>query len=185
MKTLDETLHSMSPADKEQTRLLVEYEMAKKGVLGTIPPPPMPTRTEDKLEAVTDLLLILVDKYRRIGRFLTFGSVVMVLCFLAIAYMTYVNSQLRDAVLAVQEDQKTLLTQQRETRRDIELTRDKVIETSRAMTATKEAVEAAADDVPKIEIDPKTKTAKVVVPVQPSQPKKPDILLEPKVKLRP
>lgn len=180
MKTLDETLHSMSSSDKEQAQLHAEYEMAKKGIFGSTPPLTM-SADSDKLEAVTDLLLILVDKYRRIGRFLTIGTVVMVLCLVTIAYMTYVNRELRDTLLSVQDDQKLLLTQQRETRRDLELTRDEVIETSRATTATREAVE----DLPKIEINPKTKTATVVVPVQPNQPKKPDIALDPKVRLRP
>lgn len=169
MKSLDETLNSMPEAQKEQTRLHVELEMAKRAMLGSDPPP-----VADRLDAVSDLLLLLVDKYRRIGRFLSAGTAMMVLSTLAMVYTTYANYRLQASMKAMQADQELLLTQQRETRRAISETRDKVLETSRAATETKEAVSQAVDSVPKVEIDAKTGRAQVVVPVSHGDEKKSD-----------
>lgn len=132
----------LAPQRMDEARLHIESEMVRRtGGSGSIPP-------GDRLDTVTDMLLILVDKYRAMGRLLTACVVLLLLCIGGLIHMTVGYFQIQSKMEAQQIDMSILIAQQRETRRAVSETKDAVTDTARVVNETKEAVEKAAEPPP-------------------------------------
>lgn len=130
-----------TPQKLEEARLHIETEMVRRGASGSDPP-------GDRLDTVSDMLLILVDKYRNMGRLLVVSLILLFLALGGLVHMTIGYLKIQENMAQLQRDQETLIIQQRETRKAVSETRDKLDQTSQTVTETKQAVEKAAEPAP-------------------------------------
>jgi cell division protein FtsL len=131
----------------ETARLHVESEIVKREGTGSVFPP------GDRLDVVTDMIILLADKYRRMTRLLMVAIGILIVGAVGMAFMLYMNRSLHQQMERVQMDQETMLMQQRETRKDVSEAKSKLDRTTQEVTETKEAVEKAVAPPP----DPKKK----------------------------
>lgn len=119
----------------EEARLHIETEMVKR-VGGSVPP-------GDRLDNVTDMIIILVEKYRRMMRLLLASVAMLLVGTAGMGVILAMNLSMQKRMERMQVDQDTLISQQRETRKAISETKDKLDKTTLQVTETKEAVEKA------------------------------------------
>lgn len=119
----------------EEARLHIETEMVKRNG-GSDPP-------GDRLDNVTDMIIILVEKYRRMTRLLLAAVAMLLVGTTGMGVILAMNLGMQKNMERMQIDQDTLIAQQRETRKAISETKDKLDKTTLQVTETKEAVEKA------------------------------------------
>lgn len=146
MKPLDRALSDCTPQKLEEARLHIETEMVKRN--GSSNPP------GDRLDIVTDMLVILVEKYRRLGKLLWAAVALLLIGTTSLGWMTTTMLAMQKRMEQLQADQETLLSQQRETRKTLSETKDKVDKTSQTVVETKEVVEKAVEAAPSASAKP-------------------------------
>lgn len=180
--TASEVVKSITPEQLAKTRAEVHAEVGK--ARDEIPEPeegeepeaaPEESASErlTKIDLISDVQLILIDKYRK-------GLQLLMVClFLSIAVLAaqvlqfFRTMSLHGSVIVLQEEQRKLLTEQERAARAAEDSKKGVEEVRIAVKRTEDKVEEAVEASPKIEIDEKGK-AKVVVPVKKTKDEKGD-----------
>jgi len=163
---LDKTIGSVSPEKMEETRRHVEQVMSRTGEQEALPDLPtlaaaQPSEEDErllKLDIITDVQLVLVEKYRRAAALMWVAIIILFIgaCVGVVAILFVAD--VGDRVSAVAAQQDKVLKAQEEAVKQGNATQEAVAETKKKVD---EAVEAS----PKIEIDEQGK-AKVVVPVR-------------------
>lgn len=128
----------------------------------------------DKLDLISDVQLIVVGKFQSIVR-LMWVAIIIVLFVLAAQVLQFFRQlDLQGKIIVISESQHKMLEEQRKIVETAKENTQKVAEVKKEVSETKEQVKEAVEASPKIEIDPASGKAKVVVPVKKSKPKDDD-----------
>lgn len=170
---LDETIGSMVPTKLENTRKTVNEQIQEaKDTDAEADATPEPT-TDDrlaKLDLITDIQLILVDRFQRLFKVMVGTAAVMLLCLIALVVVIIAGFNMSHQVARLVTTQRSMLNEQKALVQTSKDTKEAVKDTAEKVLATKEKVDEVVDSSPKLEIDPDTGKTKVVVPVK--RPKK-------------
>ena len=177
-----EVVKSITPAQLAKTRAEVHAEVDKAREPEPEPeseevsvevetvesePPEVDCEAERlaKLDLISDVQLILVDRYRSGLRLLTACMFLSIAVLGAQVLQFFRTMSLHGSVIVLQDEQRKLLTEQEKAATAAEANKKEVAEVRLAVQQTQDKVEEAVEASPKIEIDEKGK-AKVVVPVK-------------------
>lgn len=129
------------------------------------------SESSDKLDIITDVQLILVEKYRRAAQLLWVAIGLLVLCGLGMMVGAAIGIDVQDKLVKLSNEQAIVLAEQRAAKVAAEEAKLKAAETKQEVTATKRRLDDAVEASPKIEIDARGK-AHVVVPIATAGSKK-------------
>ncbi len=185
---LDETIGSVTPAKLEATRQHVqsEIEAQTKGEIPTLSsvmwPPLTPTpvlaapEPEDerirKLDIITDVQLVLVEKYRRAATLMWVAIALLVLSLASLTVGVFVGLAMQRQLASIASEQQGVIDEQKAAKKAAEETKAEVLSAKQTVNETAKKVDEAVEASPKIEID-NTGKAKVVVPIKKSDDPKP------------
>lgn len=128
-------------------------------------------RTE-KLDMITDIQLILVDRFQGLYRTMIAALVVMGLCLVAMVGGLNFGLTLRDQIAGLVKAQSSMLKRQEKLAANAAAIEKSVEATQKSVENTEKSVKEVAEKVPEVQIDPVT--GKTTVLLQTAKPKKHD-----------
>lgn len=198
---LDETIGSVTPAKLEATRQHVQSEIEAQAlrsadiptlssatespslrqvewppltptpVLASLPPEPEDERIR-KLDIITDVQLVLVEKYRRAATLMWVAITLLVLSLASLTVGVFVGLAMQRQLASIASEQQGVIDEQKAAKKAAEETKAEVLSAKQTVNETAKKVDEAVEASPKIEID-NTGKAKVVVPIKKSDDPKP------------
>lgn len=171
---LDQTIGSITPEKLEETRRHVAAESGRKHEVVSVEVAVAGVAEEEdarikKLDIITDVQLILVEKYRRAATLMWVAIGLLALCGLGLGVGALIGLDVQERLIALAKEQQQMLEEQQEAKKAAEEAKKQAAETKREISETKKKVDEAVEASPKIEIDDQGK-AKVVVPVKKAEP---------------
>lgn len=167
---LDQTIGSITPEKLEETRRHVAAESGRKHEVVSVV---TVVEEEDdrikKLDIITDVQLILVEKYRRAATLMWVAIGLLALCGLGLGVGALIGLDVQERLIALAKEQQEMLEEQQQAKKAAEEAKKQAAETKREISETKKKVDEAVEASPKIEIDEQGK-AKVVVPIKKAEP---------------
>lgn len=172
---LDKTIGSVSAEKLDETRkhVAAEMEAARKKLdddeeTPTAAESPAPSPEDErlrKLDIITDVQLVLVEKYRKAAQLMWVAIVCLILCLLGLIGGALIGIDIQNKIAHMLVEQKMVLSEQKAAKQAAEAAKEKANETAKKVDETSKKVDEAVEASPKIEIDAQGK-AKVVVPVR-------------------
>ena len=196
---LDETIGSIEPSRLEDTRAQVVAEAratieASEVKVEAADEPKKPGSTTlsmlhsqneemakenderaNKLDLITDIQLILVDRFQTLYKTMVAALVVMGLCLVAMIGGLIFGLTIRDQVDGIVAAQGNMLERQEALVEKAEATKKSVEATQKSVEKTEEKVKEVAEKVPEIQVDPDTGKTTVLLPAKPTTKRKPKL----------
>lgn len=173
---LDQTIGSIEPEKLENTRKTINEEIAEARAVvdaksmgkaqvvdALVSMTEQNDKRMEKLDLITDIQLILVDRFQKLFKLMVGVAILMGLCLVAMVAGLGFGLSISKQVTALVATGKDMLEQTKQTKESVEKTQEKV-------DKTQEKVKEVADKVPEIEVDPETGEKTVLLPAK----KKPD-----------
>lgn len=171
MTKADDLVKSITPEQLEKTRSEVHKEVRTQNE-----PDDCEDEKEDcakkkekkidKVDLISDVQLITVGKLQGVVRLL-WAAIIIVLLVLAAQVLQFARQlDLQGKFIVISESQREMLEEQKKIVEAAKESDRKVAEVKKEVSETKEQVKEAVEASPKIEIDPDSGQAKVVVPVK-------------------
>lgn len=124
-------------------------------------------RFQAGLDKVIDVLLILVLKFGRATTMLLANGIFSIICLVTLVVATVQIMSLRSEMKDLMDRQEEFAKSQQRIERTTNDTQKQVTTASKQVEETSAKVDTVAETAPKVELDPKTGKAKLVVTVPP------------------
>jgi hypothetical protein len=182
-----DAIKSITPEQLEKTRAEVHAEVENSKIVEAVDAEGEDEDDEDdedeteesvegerlaKIDMISDIQLILIDKYRSGLKLLMVCMLLSLAVFAAQVLQFFRTMSLHGSVIVLQEDQRKVLAQQEDMAKSAAENKKDVEQVRIAVKRTEDKVEEAVESSPKIEIDDKGKVTKVIVPVKKAGSKK-------------
>lgn len=169
---LDKTIGSVSAEKLDETRKHVAAEMqaARKKLDDAEEAPEAEEESPEdirlrKLDIITDVQLVLVEKYRKAAQLMWVAIACLVLCIVGLALGALIGIDVQSKIGHLLSEQQGIVAEQKAAKQAAEEAKQEAAETKKQVVETSKKVDEAVEASPKIEIDAQGK-ATVVVPVK-------------------
>lgn len=164
----NEVVKSITPAQLARTRSDIHAEIESGKDEGESPSSQEPCEDSRlaKLDLISDVQLILIDKYRSGAKLMVAAITVMVFILAAQILQFSRTLSLHGRVIVLAEKQETMMKEQQKLIEDSAESKKGVEQVRVAVARTEEKVDEAVEASPKLEYDPDSGKTKVVVPVK-------------------